>query len=160
MNNKGTLTAIAAALVLQGCGTIPQDRAVSGAGLGAATGAIVGAATTMAVLPAAAIGAAAGALTGVLTGPEQVNLGKPAWKHGVQSAPAPAPVAQPAVASGPTVAEIQSRLTLMGYDPGPVDGICGPRTQAAIRQYQQEHGLPLDGQPSVALADRLRQPQT
>jgi len=156
--NRETLAALSAALLLQGCGTMPQDRAVSGAGVGAATGAVIGAVTTMAVLPAAAIGAAAGALTGVLTEPEQVNLGKPAWKHGVQNTAAPtAGVAQAAPVTDPNVAEIQSRLAGMGYEPGPVDGVCGPKTTAAIRRYQMDHGLPSDGRPSVALADHLRQ---
>jgi hypothetical protein len=162
MNGK-IITTMAAALLVQGCGTLPQDRTVSGAGLGAATGAVIGAVTTMAVLPAAAIGAAAGALTGALTGPEQVNLGKPAWKHGVQETAPTQNVSQsappPAVraASDPVVADIQSRLTVMGYDAGPVDGMFGPKTAAAIRRYQMDHGLPSDGRPSVALADRLRQ---
>lgn len=148
--NKGTFTAISTALLLQACGTIPQDRTVSGAGLGAATGAVIGAVTTMAVLPAAAIGAAAGALTGALTTPEQVNLGTPAWKHGVQSTTPPA-------APTASVTEIQSHLSNLGYDPGPVDGVCGPRTRAAIRQYQQDRGLIADGVPSVALAESLRE---
>jgi peptidoglycan hydrolase-like protein with peptidoglycan-binding domain len=105
----------------------------------------------MAVLPAAAIGAAAGALTGALTTPEQVNLGTPAWKHGVQSA------APPAAAPAASVTEIQTRLANLGYEPGPIDGLCGPRTRAAIRHYQQDRGLTADGVPSVALVESLRQ---
>ncbi len=50
------------------------------------------------------------------------------------------------------VAGTQSGLKRMGYDPGPIDGILGPRTQAAIRAYQKDHGLAVDERPTQALA--------
>ena len=33
------------------------------------------------------------------------------------------------------VRELQEALQKSGYDPGPVDGIMGPRTKAALRNY-------------------------
>jgi putative peptidoglycan binding protein len=33
------------------------------------------------------------------------------------------------------VRELQQALAKSGYDPGPVDGIMGPRTKAALRKY-------------------------
>jgi hypothetical protein len=33
------------------------------------------------------------------------------------------------------VRELQQALVKSGYDPGPVDGIMGPRTKAALRKY-------------------------
>ena len=33
------------------------------------------------------------------------------------------------------VRELQEALQKSGYDPGPVDGIMGPRTKAALRKY-------------------------
>ena len=36
------------------------------------------------------------------------------------------------------VADAQRRLQLSGYDPGPIDGRMGLRTQRAIRAYQAE----------------------
>lgn len=33
------------------------------------------------------------------------------------------------------VRELQQALQQSGYDPGPVDGIMGPRTKAALRKY-------------------------
>ncbi len=54
------------------------------------------------------------------------------------------------------VAGPQSGLKRMGYDPGPIDGILGPRTQAAIRAYQKDHGLAIDGRPSQVLAFHIQ----
>lgn len=65
---------------LLACGSMPGERAVSGAGLGAGAGAALGAVTGMGVGTGAAIGAAAGAAAGGLTKEKDVNLGKPIWK--------------------------------------------------------------------------------
>ena len=43
------------------------------------------------------------------------------------------------------VAHLQQLLIDQGYDPGPVDGIFGPRTDAAVRSYQRDRGLAADG---------------
>jgi hypothetical protein len=43
------------------------------------------------------------------------------------------------------VAHLQQQLTDRGYDPGPVDGQFGPRTDAAVRQFQFDNGLAADG---------------
>lgn len=42
-------------------------------------------------------------------------------------------------------ARLQQLLIGRGYDPGPVDGIFGPRTDAAVRQFQYDNGLAADG---------------
>jgi hypothetical protein len=47
--------------------------------------------------------------------------------------------------TGEDVRMVQSRLTDLGYDPGPIDGIFGPRTDAAVRAYQRDNGLTIDG---------------
>ena len=47
---------------------------------------------------------------------------------------------------GPTpedVAFVQSLLIRFGYNPGPVDGICGDQTSAAVRAFHDDRGLPL-----------------
>jgi hypothetical protein len=54
------------------------------------------------------------------------------------------------------VRAIQAELQRAGYDVGPVDGRLGPRTREAIRQYEQQNGLAVDGSPSQALLDRMR----
>ena len=55
-----------------------------------------------------------------------------------------------------TVREVQAELQRRGYDVGPVDGRLGPRTRTAIRQYQQQNGLPADGSPSRSLRDHMQ----
>jgi uncharacterized protein (TIGR02594 family) len=44
-----------------------------------------------------------------------------------------------------TMADIQRALRAAGFDPGPIDGIAGPRTRAAIRAFQRAAGLVPDG---------------
>jgi hypothetical protein len=44
-----------------------------------------------------------------------------------------------------TVREIQRALTDLGYQPGPIDGVFGTKTRAAIKRFQADHGLVADG---------------
>jgi peptidoglycan/xylan/chitin deacetylase (PgdA/CDA1 family) len=46
---------------------------------------------------------------------------------------------------GQAVATLQQQLRAAGLDPGPVDGIFGPVTQAAVRRAQALLGLEVDG---------------
>ncbi|MDK2985864.1 MAG: N-acetylmuramoyl-L-alanine amidase [Clostridia bacterium] len=43
------------------------------------------------------------------------------------------------------VRQLQRRLDNLGIYPGPVDGIYGPRTAAAVRRFQRSRGLVVDG---------------
>lgn len=54
------------------------------------------------------------------------------------------------------VADIQRSLEKLGYDPGPVDNVVGPRTFSAILAYQRRHGLKIDGNPTVELLNHMR----
>lgn len=153
---KTFVTIAAVALVSSGCGSTPTERGVSGAGIGASAGAVLGAVTGMTVLQGAVIGATAGGLTGALTREDQINLGRPAWKQGQAAAPAPAPTHY-AYSAPSTVREIQGTLKSLGYYSGPIDGIAGPKTASAIRSYQQQYGLQVDGRPSSELLNHMRQ---
>lgn len=51
----------------------------------------------------------------------------------------------PRLLRGDDVAALQSRLVTMGFDLGRIDGILGPRTEAAIAEFQTSVGLPADG---------------
>jgi spore germination protein len=46
---------------------------------------------------------------------------------------------------GPDVAEVQRRLRTWGYNPGPIDGIFGPKTLNAVIQFQTARRLKPDG---------------
>jgi peptidoglycan hydrolase-like protein with peptidoglycan-binding domain len=46
---------------------------------------------------------------------------------------------------GKAVADLQEALTDRGYDVGGADGKFGPRTEAAVREFQQAEGLTPDG---------------
>ena len=47
--------------------------------------------------------------------------------------------------AGDDVAELQHRLIDMGFDVGRCDGIFGPRTESALREFQRNRGLAADG---------------
>jgi peptidoglycan hydrolase-like protein with peptidoglycan-binding domain len=72
--------------------------------------------------------------------------------------PAPEPAAPPS-RDPALVVLIQDRLDRAGYEPGPVDGRLGARTQAALREFERDAGLPVTGEPSratlAALEERL-----
>jgi lipid-binding SYLF domain-containing protein len=53
------------------------------------------------------------------------------------------------------IATIQRALANAGYDPGPVDGLMGPKTKGAIEAYQTAVGLEPTGQPSADLQEKL-----
>lgn len=44
---------------------------------------------------------------------------------------------------------VQARLNNLGYDCGPVDGVNGPRTRAAVKAFQKDHSLDVDGIPGL-----------
>lgn len=48
---------------------------------------------------------------------------------------------------------IQQRLLELGYYSGAVDGTVGAETRAAVTAYQQDQGLPGDGQPTAELRE-------
>jgi localization factor PodJL len=54
------------------------------------------------------------------------------------------------------VAEIQRLLRAQGYDAGLDDGVIGERTSEAIRRYQEDKRMAVDGEPSEALLTKLR----
>jgi formylglycine-generating enzyme required for sulfatase activity len=68
--------------------------------------------------------------------------------------PPPPPPVEPPV----SVAEVQRLLAARGYDPGPVDGILGGATRAAIGRFQRDHGLAATGEPSAELVANLGAP--
>jgi len=147
---------------LAACGNTSEERGITGAGLGAAGGAILGALTGLTVLEGALIGTAAGGITGLLTDKGDFDIGDPFWKtwghHENVAAGHPAKPAAHQTAAVPTqlVTRTQVGLSRLGYDPGPIDGVYGPVTSAAISEYQYDYGLSVDGKLSEALAKHIR----
>ena len=147
---------VTSVLVLAACGSTAEDRAISGAGIGAAAGAIIGAVTGLTVLEGAALFAAGGALTGVLTDEGDLDLGEPLWRRSAAANAQQSSRYNQARGPGRAlVIGIQTELNTLGYDPGPIDGIMGPRTAVAISRYQTDHKLLIDGQASVELAQHI-----
>lgn len=72
-------------------------------------------------------------------------------------APQGSPPASPLAAKSPTlhvatprmegeaVRELQQRLSALGYDAGTIDGIFGPQTEQAVKAFQEQYGLEIDG---------------
>lgn len=52
---------------------------------------------------------------------------------------------------------LQSRLTAHGFGCGPIDGIVGPLTVAALKGFEEARGLPIDGMADEAVVAALRQ---
>lgn len=58
------------------------------------------------------------------------------------------------------IADLQELLISLGYLKGKADGVFGPRTQAALMEFQLANGLPATGVYDTASASRLRSVDT
>lgn len=76
----------------------------------------------------------------------------PQPKAEIPSPPRPAP-RESRPLSGVEVAQLQGRLRALGFNPGPADGVIGPRTVTAAREFQAAHGLTITGTIDSALFD-------
>jgi peptidoglycan hydrolase-like protein with peptidoglycan-binding domain len=56
---------------------------------------------------------------------------------------------------GKTIMAVQHKLNMLGYRAGPVDGLIGPQTRAALRMYQHRRNLSADGVLSPGLAEMI-----
>ena len=66
---------------------------------------------------------------------------RPAWSSAVRLVPGDGYLH----GGSAQVREVQRDLRGLGYRPGPADGLFGPRTEHAVRRFQREHGLMIDG---------------
>jgi peptidoglycan hydrolase-like protein with peptidoglycan-binding domain len=58
-------------------------------------------------------------------------------------------------ASREDVKQVQEALKNKGHDPGPVDGIMGPNTRQALREFQKENNLQATGRVDDKTASAL-----
>ncbi len=74
-------------------------------------------------------------------------VGPQTWDQLLNTGTAPAPTDGRLVrgASGPAVQELQQLLQSAGYYHGNIGGNFGPLTDAAVRSFQRDHGLTVDG---------------
>jgi hypothetical protein len=78
----------------------------------------------------------------------------------IQEPPTPLMASPPPAGRGlgnDEVREIQARLQALGHDPGPVDGLFGPQTVAAVKRYELANQLAPTGHVDLGLLERLRQ---
>lgn len=172
---RTTITLVALCLLTAGCGSNVEQRsstgALTGAGIGALAGGPIG----------AAIGAAVGGVGGAATpiGANQAfNKALGISHQSVAQSNFPPPpsgnatttmsgtsmpratttttaTTTPVPMSRDTVRKIQRSLRHAGDNPGPIDGIVGPRTRAALRHYQQQQKLPVTGDLDATTVQRL-----
>jgi peptidoglycan hydrolase-like protein with peptidoglycan-binding domain len=69
-----------------------------------------------------------------------------------QTAPAATPASAPY-----SLRNVQVALNQLGYPVGTPDGVIGPKSRAAIRAFQTDSSLPVSGEPSLALYDKLQE---
>lgn len=56
----------------------------------------------------------------------------------------------------PTVLEAERMLADLGYEPGPVDGVLTDETRDALRDYQTDSALPVNGRMTWAVVENMR----
>lgn len=90
---------------------------------------------------------------------------RPAAKAGREAAsPAPSVPAPPEVrvperprpVTRSELREIQMLLKAAGYDPGPADGLMGPKTNGAIAAFRRDHGIAAGVEPDLTLLEAVR----
>jgi peptidoglycan hydrolase-like protein with peptidoglycan-binding domain len=85
----------------------------------------------------------------------------PAYDNGDNGGGYGQPELPPAIGVAPSLmqvytATVQEELAKRRYYAGPIDGILGGQTSAAIRDFQEDNGLPVTGEVSLELVNYLR----
>ncbi len=84
------------------------------------------------------------------------RLGKTTWPAGWSAGSVGSGTGYARPGGSQRVREVQRRLGRLGYRPGPVDGLFGPRTRAATRWFQFKHGLKTTGRVDQSALTVLR----
>jgi hypothetical protein len=125
-----------------------NPRTVIGIGAGALTGGMIGGIVgyqTGSTAAGALIGSAIGGTTGGL------------WGHTVECLPDTSGGPHRLSGYNPAVADAQRDLQLLGYKTGPVDGVMGPKTERALREFQADYNLSAKGNLDNPTALKIKQ---
>ena len=85
----------------------------------------------------------------------QISVTDPSWQG--EDATSSTKAAQAPAASATQVKEAQRLLTLLGYTAGRADGILSDKTANAVRIFQLQNGLPVNGMVDATLISVLRE---
>ncbi|MGH7846342.1 MAG: peptidoglycan-binding domain-containing protein [Candidatus Binatia bacterium] len=93
----------------------------------------------------------------VLAGAVILILASPGWAaEEKKAAPAKEEKAEKVPAKGSEdVKKVQEALKAKGQDPGPIDGVMGPKTRAAIKAFQEASGVKGSGRLDDETAQKL-----
>lgn len=88
---------------------------------------------------------------------ENVNLGPAGAAPGAPATKQKFVITPPTSRRGPEVADVQKALVALGYSlpKHGVDGIRGPETIAAVKKFQTDNGLAVDGDPGPNTVTKL-----
>lgn len=184
----GALSVVALGLLTAACGSTEEQRAATGGATGVLSGALIGG--PIGALVGGAVGAGGGAMLsqgvdttvgnvvqsqvrpterqalsaigGTEATPQSGSSLRPVERQTLSSGQpsASAGSSQPSRPIQQDVRQIQTELQSMGLYNGQIDGIVGPKTRSALRQYQQQQGLTVTGEIDQATLERLRQGQS
>lgn len=101
------------------------------------------------------IGGTIGAVDGAIREQERRNYYRRYYEPRYRRPP-PRYYAPPQRRVANVVIDTQRALRRLGYNPGPIDGVAGRGTVWAIREYQADNGLRVDGQVSRRLLNHMR----
>ena len=54
------------------------------------------------------------------------------------------------------IRQAQELLASLGFNPGPADGVDGPKTRSAVQAFQKDNGIFPDGKINATLISRLK----
>jgi Putative peptidoglycan binding domain len=114
---------------------------------------VIGTVIAAALIVLAAVGLTH--ITGSSTPAPAASTSSPAQPTSPGQSVNPAQPTTPAVAPSASVKKLQQELGQLNYYEGPVDGLMGPQTIAAIKDLQRQAGLPQTGTMNAATQKAL-----
>ncbi|MBL0143871.1 MAG: DUF4236 domain-containing protein [Betaproteobacteria bacterium] len=89
--------------------------------------------------------------------PSQERSAVQATSHQVASpSPAPPKLLPDRPLTRDEIRELQQALKQKGFNPGPVDGMVGPRTRTALQTFARQRGRNLPGEPTLRALEAVR----